>query len=398
VVSTLEDRLAGDETLASEFDLEPGSEGLSLREAVTIANNTPENDLIVFDDKLFKAGAASSIVLESTLPIVTGGGTVIDARANDVSLVAEFGSAAINIEGTDIAVRNLNLVGSAGCGLLDVLAGQNVQIEGNRFETEGSGIIAAEVTELIIRGNTIVAASDDGINVSTSGGVTVEGNTMTNLLGRGVVISDTSNVRVHSNQMIQVAEDQIVVRDGSSIDVAYNEIIINNKTTQKGVHFIRVDNSRICDNFIDPGEARLISLSDSNDNLIEGNILDRGDAGVALEGTSSGNMVFRNVIIESAYDGIYVSSTTDNNTIVHNTIHNASSALVISDASNSIVGNNLVTDLNFAGYVDAANYDFHLAPESEHIDAGELLGYDCVPGAAETYWGAAPDLGAVETK
>jgi parallel beta-helix repeat protein len=109
-------------------------------------------------------------------------------------------------------------------------------------------------------------------------------------------------------------------------------------------------------------------------------------------------MVFRNVIIESAYDGIYVSSTADNNTIVHNTIHMASSGLVISDESNSIVGNNLVTDLDYIGYVDPANYDFHLAPESEYIDAGELLGYDCVPGASETYWGAAPDVGAVETK
>jgi parallel beta-helix repeat protein len=396
VVTFGEDRLAGDDTILSVDDLDPGTVGLSLREAIIIANNTPEHDLIVFDPKFYKPGAGTQLVLESTLPRLTGDGTAIDARAADVTLVADFGRPAFEIEANDILLRNMKLSGSAGCGLVDVFGGERITIEGNAFDTPGSGLIATLATELNLLENSMVATEDDGFRISESSGVTIRGNTMTDLLGRGLVITDTNNVRIQHNYMEHVAGDQMVIRDGTNINVEFNEVLINNKTTQKGVQFIRVHDSRVCDNFIDPGAARLIALEDSNNNQIEGNILDRGDIGVALMGTSTENMVFRNIVIQSAEVGLYITDAAIGNTLVHNTIH-ASGGIAVSDESTQTIGNNLITDASLS-YLDPRNYDYHLAPGSEHIDAGELLGYDCVPGSSALYWGAAPDLGAVETK
>jgi parallel beta-helix repeat protein len=248
-------------------------------------------------------------------------------------------------------------------------------------------------------GNDFRDAATDAITIAGATDLNVSFNRFEDLGAQGLRVSEVDSAFIDNNAMLHVGGTQMTIADSVRIDVNHNNIVIDNKTSQKGVRFERVTESRIADNFIDPGTAHMVSLSDSSDNLIEGNILDRGHAGVVLEGESARNMIVRNVIIASEYDGIYVSSSALDNTVVHNTIHNASSALVFGNDT-VIEGNNLVTsdtDEGFIGYVNAAGYDFRLAAGSPHIDAGEELGYDCVPGSSEMYWDSAPDLGAVET-
>jgi nitrous oxidase accessory protein NosD len=400
-VTVIEDRLAGPDTMTSVDELDEGTEGLSLREAIVIANNTPEKSLILFDRDLFKAGAGTELVIDSTLPQITGDFTTIDARNQEVNIVVadDATSQAFNIEANDIHIRGLNLLTTVSCSmpLIQIDGGERIRIEENSFKAPGNALIAHNAIELSLVNNTIVETTT-GFTVGDSGGLYVRGNTLTDLTGRGMLITDTNNVRVHSNTMTQVAGDQIVVRDGSNINVEYNDVIINNKTSQKGVHFLRVTDSRICENFIDPGAARLIALEDSSDNLVEDNILDHGDAGVVITGASFDNLIFRNVIVGSVYDGIYVAAASTGNIIVHNTIHDSATPLALGDESALTLGNNLITEADFAGYVDTATFNYKLVDGSENVDAGEDLGFDVVPGSKKMYRGAGPDLGAVETR
>jgi parallel beta-helix repeat protein len=156
--------------------------------------------------------------------------------------------------------------------------------------------------------------------------------------------------------------------------------------------FEEVDRSHILDNFIDPGSARLIELETSSNNEIIGNTLDRGDVGIGLFGASTGNLVLRNIITMSA-EAMYVDTAATGNRIFHNTMYMSGS---IGDASpDAQFVNNLEAD---QGFVDPAAFDFHLVVGNPAIDGGSDLGLDLLPDSPERFLGAAPDLGAVETR
>lgn len=399
IVSTVEDRLAGPDTIASRFDLDPGTNGLSLREALTMANNSEGSNLIIFDSEVFADGGEAAIVLSTALPTLADEFTSVDASGRGVQIVASD-AGAFRVEANNTSIGGINFVSTGATAVIAIEAASAVDICDNYFQTASTAIDATNANELSITGNEFRESIGDAIVVDTATNLVVLGNHFEDLEDRALRVANIETAAIDDNTLLHVGGTQMTIADSTLVAVNRNNIVIDNKTSQKGVRFERVTDSRICDNFIDPGTAHMVSLDDSSDNIIEGNILDRGHAGVVLEGESARNMVFRNIIIESEYDGVYVSSTSDDNIVVHNTIHNASTALVFS--SDTVTeGNNLITndtDEGFVGYVDVANYDYRLVPDSPHIDAGEELGYDCVPGSGELYWDAAPDLGAVETR
>jgi hypothetical protein len=127
------------------------------------------------------------------------------------------------------------------------------------------------------------------------------------------------------------------------------------------------------------------------------NILDRGDAGVVLEGVSTRNLIFQNVAITMVYDGVYLGPEATGNIVVHNTFYDCSTA--IADGSpDAVLLNNLVT-ADPAIFVAPAppTYDFTLVEGNENVDAGEDVDYDCLPSSPAEFLGAARDLGAVES-
>lgn len=397
IVSSAEDRLAGPVTIASRFDLDAGTEGVSLREAITMANNFEGSNLIIFDSEVFPEEGQTSIVLTSPLPTFVDANTAIDASNRGVELVASD-AGAFHIEANDISISGINFISTSTTPVISIESANSVGLRGNFFKAATTAITATNANDLTIEGNEFRDSAGDAIAVATAVDLSVIGNHFEDLEESALRVADITTATIDENTLLHVGGTQMVIADSTLVGINRNNIVIDNKTSQKGVRFERVIESRICDNFIDPGTAHMVSLEDSSDNIIEGNILDRGHAGVVLEGESARNMVFRNIIIESEYDGVYVSSSSNDNIVVHNTIHNASSPLVFS--SDTVTsGNNLITSDDDGGvaYIDPANYDFRLVEGSPNIDAGEELGYDCVPGSAELYWDEAPDLGAVET-
>ena len=399
IVSTTEDRLAGPDTMESEDDLLDGALGLSLREAMVMANNTEDEDRIVFDEDIFSAEAAVAIALNSALPTVTGDNLIIDASERVVKLVASE-ETIVRIEADNVDVGGIDFLSANSISPVEVAGASNTVLRNNSYQSVASAINATDTNQLQILESDFSNVEADAITVATSTSLTIADNNFEDLLARALFVTESQAVTVERNTLLHVGGDQMTFSDSSRILVSENSIVIDNKTSQKGVRFEQVTDSDITNNFIDPGTAHLVSLVGSSRNTIFGNILDRGHAGVVLEGESMENMVRGNIIIGSEYDGVYVASSALDNTVVHNTIHNARSALVYGNET-VISANNLISDdtaADFVGYVDVDAYDYRLAPGNAAFDAGEELGYDCLPDFDELYWDAAPDLGAVETR
>lgn len=349
VVDVIDDRFAGPADMRSPRDLDPGATGLSLREAITIANNAPGADLIAFDPSLFPSSSTTPITPSEPLPPISG-------------------------EGTEIHAEGVTLDASATGGAAVVIAASGV----------------------VLRGLTIVGAPDVAIHIEPGlEGVGVSETTILDSGGRAIEASACRGLTIDHTRIERPGSDLVYVEDCVDVSITDNFMVIGDKDANRGVHFTRVNDSRVADNIIDPGSARLVDLLDSSNNEIVHNILDRGHAGVVLEGESHANLVFQNVIIGSVYDGVYVSGESTGNTVVHNTMFQCSSNLV-DGASDTVSGNNFFTD-DETQFVDPASYDFTLVPGSESIDAGDDLGFDCRPGSPELFLGAGPDLGAVES-
>jgi hypothetical protein len=246
----------------------------------------------------------------------------------------------------------------------------------------------------------------DGITLR-GGGVAVEAVGVSGLAARHLAILDTareairidgcSQIAVEDSRIERAMGDPMFVRSTTEARLARNVIALRSKTgSVHGIYLETVDHSHILDNVIDPGEAFLINLTDSSDNEVIGNILDRGDTGVTLFGTSRRNFVFRNVVISPVSDSVYVAAETADNTIVNNTFYLASN--IVDAGVNTKAANNLVSS-RAEDFVDPAApaYNFHLVTGCPSIDAADDLGYDMLPDQQARFLGLGPDLGAVES-
>ncbi len=346
-VDVVEDRMAAPADATRPSDV--GALGLSLREALTIAGNTPGSERVAFDPVVFPPGFRTDVDLGSALP-VPGGGTLVDCDGR-----AGFRTAPLDLSGvSDVEVRGCRFSVSTDHAI-HVTDSDSVHLHDNAFFDSGQSAIYVE---------------------STAG---------------------CSGLVIENNRIEHAGSDLVAVYDCRDVLVRSNLMIVGDKGAQRGLHLERVTQSQVLDNVIDPGSARMVNLQDSSENLIQGNILEGADAGVVLEGASNDNRVVQNVSMDMMYDGIYVSPTSLGNTVVHNTLFRCSSA-VVDEAPDTITGNNL-TSSDPADFVDPSHgvYDFTLVAGSAYIDAGEDLGFDCLPDLPGDFLGAAPDLGAVES-
>jgi parallel beta-helix repeat protein len=348
IVTLAEDRMAGPPTMSSLADLAPGSVGLSLREALTIANHRPGSDVVAFDPAALPAG--STILINSAL-VVGGDGTRIDAK------------------------------GAIAVGAATGYAGALIQVNGTGAVLDG----------LTLRGGTF------GIQALAVGGITIRGLTIQDTLDHAIQLDSCSQVVVEDNRIERAGGDSLHLYSTTEALVQRNFVVLGAKTgTIAGFALEDVNRSRFLDNIIDPGEAHLIRLTNSSDNEIVGNILDRGESGIVLRGASNGNFVFRNVVTAPIYDSVFIEAPGANNKIINNTFYEASD--VVDGGTGTMAVNNLVSD-NSADFVDPKPpaYNFHLVAGHAAIDTGADLGLDMLPAAPERFLGSKPDTGAVES-
>jgi parallel beta-helix repeat protein len=345
IVTLTDDRMAGPPTMSSLSELAPGTVGLSLREALTIANHRAGSDVIEFDAAL-PAGATIMI----SAPLVIGGaGTQINAKG---------------------AITVTAATGYAGALLL--VNGAAAAIEGLRLQGGTAGIQALGVA-----------------------GITVRGMRILDTLGHAIRFESCSQLVIESNKIERAGGDSLHLYSTADALVRDNFVVLGAKTGAiHGFWLEEVNRSRIIGNIIDPGEAHLMRLTNSSDNEIVGNVLDRGESGIVIYGNSQRNVMFRNVVISPIYDSVFIEGGAANNTVVNNTFYKAPD--LVDMGTNTVAGNNLVSD-NIADFVQPTIYDFHLVAGHAAIDAAIDLGFDMLPDTPERYLGTKPDIGAVES-
>jgi len=364
LVSTVQDRLAGPMTAASIEDLNPGLTDLSLREALTIASNSAAPMRIQFDPRVFPPGGSATITLGSPLPAIAGNGITIDARATGVTLDGTF-EPLIEIGGSNNGIQGVGFAGT----------GTRVHINA-RFSAVGHCRFAGGGIAIDMEGSAVQADA----NVIVGGSVT------------GIRMTNLTNGSALYNEIDGVAGEAITVSSSSDISVYDNNIVLGDKTADRGISLDTVSSAKIIDNIIDPGSARLIDLYDSPDAIIVGNILDRGDVGVVLEGASTNAYVFRNVVISPTNEPMYIAATATGARVINNTLYMAGG--IATNATDTAEVNTLQAD---TGFVAPETYDFRLVAGNPAIDQGMDVGQDMLDRNTKRFLGAAPDLGAVES-
>ena len=332
----------GQLVVTSPLDNDP-SDLLTLREALVLANEDPLPNRITFDPSILPA----SIQIATPL-VVDSAGTKIDAAG-----------ASVKVSGGANLTEALFLVTADG-----------VTLEGLELNGLGAAIATTGTTGLVVRDCKLVDMGGDGVRLTGVAQAVVEGGRIERAGGDPIAVRMSSDVRVDGVFMVLTAKIG---------DVA-------------GVRLEATSTTKIVNNIIDPGPARLVTLLDSSDNEISGNILDRGDVGVILLGASNRNTVIRNVVIEALTDSVLVEG--DNNVVVHNTFFLTTP--VIDSGTNTLEGNNFQSQAA-TDFIDPGSYDFRLATGASAIDAATDMGYDLLPADPERFLGAAPDLGAVES-
>lgn len=367
VVTRTDNRAEGGPALASIAELP--AEGLSLREAITIANNHPGPDRITFDRDVFPVGAPAVIRIDRELEL-DGDDTEVDGTSRGVQLDAApgFSEKLLEVEGTGVTLRALGF-GAGGTKPRIVVEGDAATLVNLEFVGGPIAIKIENAADTKVADTNILTGSDIGISLEATTGATLE------------------NVRID-----RVIGDPIFASNTSDLTIRACTIVISDKTLGRGIRLENTSRSFILDNLVDPGPAQLISMQDSSDNEIIGNVLDGGNVGIALFGTSSRNLMFRNVIMGSTDEAMFVDATAVTNRILNTTLFNA--AAISDSAPDTQIANTLDAT---TGFVAPVTYDFRLVPGNPSIDQGTDLGLDMLPDSPERFLGAAPDLGAVES-
>jgi hypothetical protein len=312
----------------------PGGTGLSLREAITLANATAGVQVITFE-------AGVVVALTNTLPTITDGATI---RGGSVD-----GSGAPNnkeclfVNAGPTTIDGLEISGCRGRPIY-VTGGDDVHVENCYFHESGAALevaASAGAGTIIGPGNTVTGSPSHCVSIYNNGALVVD-NRITDCAGNAVFLSGTvAGVDLVGNLMLRTNFGVGMGSGTSGANIWFNTI------------------AQSANSAINVGQA---ANNDVRDNVLAYN----GQFGV----------VGADVKFTQLDYNLYFANG--------------------SGACNpcSVGTHSLLVDPLF---VSTATDDYTLKPESPAIDAGTSLGVDRNGAAAGDFNGSLPDLGYRES-
>jgi parallel beta-helix repeat protein len=141
----------------------------------------------------------------------------------------------------------------------------------------------------------------------------------------------------------------ISILDSDVYFVIRNCTIYNSSDTEAGVKFFNVKNGIIFNNTISDNLGQGISLSNSDYNSIEKNVLNNNKFGIYLVSSSQVNNVINNKVVNNTDDGIVISQSY-NNFLFNNTIYNnADRGIQLTKSGNNTISKNTIAQHNTDG-------------------------------------------------
>ena len=274
VVTNATEVVNGNTSSPAELMANPGSDGISLPEAIAATNNTSEYYNITFNPSL----SGSTISLTVDMPHITQGNVIINGD------IDEDGTPDITIDGTSGQFCGFNITGASNV----VIRGFNI----HNFPKHGiyirpdTGEGRTDVENIVIYQNDITA---------TEGSIS--------LMISGQSYSSISNVEISSNTLHDSPGGAISIHAGMGENSNYNQIsnvsIISN----------RIDNPSVTiDIFISPASDNFISNNTVSNIVILGNyITSYNDSSIIVDASNqvscSNNTLDGLLIAENILEG-----------------------------------------------------------------------------------------------
>ena len=253
-VGTAADLVDGNTTSVASLIADPGADGaVSLREALTAANNSSDFDTITFDASVFNGDAVDVIRLQSPLSVgqsvqIIGGdqGVVVsgDSLGDDTLVVGSFVTDTVASDIAGVLSDNTDRVFQffGGSGQTSTISG--LTVTGGASSGGGGGILV-DSSNLTLNESTVAGnrASDFGGGIASSGGdlvitnSTISGNaTVGETAQGGGVFSVSGSLTVSSSTVSgNVATSSIGVSAGGGIFVDSHSSLINDSTITENI-------------------------------------------------------------------------------------------------------------------------------------------------------------------
>lgn len=393
-VTTTGEDINGDTTSPAALIADPGPDGISLPEAMTAAENTPEHDTIEFDPAL----SGSVISLTAGLPFFAEGNVKLDGDIDNDTIpdITLDGSGTFNapglriMGGSHVWIEGLVITAFSNNGIEigpDVASGlpvvENVTIQHCTLSGNSPSAImisiwdqsSTAVRHVDILGNTL-EYSPRGLDLSAGLGgvasnneissVSIVGNTFTDTSFYALMVMTSSAPNLSGNTVSDIELRRNTISGGRAVLVdAANQSDDNNHTIEGLV---------IADNFIDAGAVSIevVSVGENgtnatgnvvSDTTITGNVLVNG--GIQISGatgngctgnTISGVVIDRNHLSSCLANGVYLVAASGGghenlmeNVVIRNTfVGNSAGAGILLHAPDSGSPNNTMQNVTIA--------------------------------------------------
>ncbi len=326
----------------------------SLREAITLANGTPDNDIITFNLSML---GSSTINVTLGEIVVTGNGTLtIDGPgANALTIDGNMSGRILSLNLATVTINGLTFTGGTGVGTLNTG-------RGGAIYNAGSTTI---INDSIITGNS--GANGGGINNASTGTPAVGGNLTLNncIVSNNTSTSSGGGLQNFSTSTLVINDSTFMGNNGGSTTGGGGAQI--NGT-------VRIANSTFANNTAPTGAGGGIQANGTNqiitNSTFSGNTSATNGGGIH-RGTTNVNFFFRNNIVAG-----------NNGTAASPDITNSANG--ISSEGNNLIGNVgtstgwimsdlLDTDPLLLPFADNGGFGMTFLPNtgSPAIDAGQ---------------------------
>lgn len=341
VVTTAADVINGDTSNPAALKTHPGTDGISLREAILAINNGSSGDFII----TFSNSLAGSVIELTDQLLITQDHVTISGfpNASDQPAIAiqisEVPRGGFKVMGSYIVIRGLRMTGLRGAGgkagvFLEPDGGGTVayvRIEDNLFEGAGDDASAG-----------ISFRNHDNISATTIQNVTITGNTFSHFRG------DVDAIHLGSRGGNSLRQD-IVISDNIFLDSTFPIELENGAGDNNRILNVQIKHNYFADN------SQGISMCNGSIDQFGNNNM---DAGNLISGTLIYDNVFEN---NEAAMSIFAAITIDthdnvihNTQIISNVISSNHQGIYIGGGSNGAY-NNLVSDILIARNIFMGN-------------------------------------------